>query len=71
MNWSKGKIGWVTGAVLLVALGATVAWRMTSRSVAREERATQERIQREVQDSISKAVKGVKMCPLSDPDCGR
>jgi len=69
MSPFKGRLGWITALVLLVAIGATVAWRVQSRSAVRDEQATRERLQRDVQDSISKSMSGVKMCPLSDPDC--
>ncbi len=71
MNLFKGRLGWVTGLVLLVAFGATAAWRLQTRSAARDGRATQERIQKDVQNSINKSMSGMKLCPLSDPDCNK
>lgn len=71
MSLSKGMLGWIVGIVLIVEMGVATTWRMQTRSEAQSERATQERIRKDVQDNINKSMSGVKMCPLSDPDCNK
>ena len=71
MNLFRGKAKWLVGVALLVAMAGAAAWRMQASSASRNERATQERIQRDVQDAISKSLSGIKLCPLSDADCNK
>ena len=65
----KLKKSWWVAAILLVAVGAVAAWRIDSRRTARDAAATQERIRTEAQQSIGRAVQGIRMCPLSEPNC--
>ena len=67
----KSRQGLLSVCMIVLAAAAFAAWRMESRSTAQQERATQERIQQGVKDSIGKSTSGVKMCPLSDPDCNK
>jgi hypothetical protein len=65
----KLKKSWWVAAILVVAMGSLVAWRMESRRADREQAATQERIRTEAQQSIGRAMQNVRMCPLSEPNC--
>ncbi len=67
----KSKLGIAAAIALVMLAGAVVAWRIDSRSSARQERETRERIQQDVRQSIDKAMSGFKLCPLSDPDCNK
>ncbi len=63
------KRSWWVAALVLVVFGAAVAWRVENRRVAREDQQRQERIRTDVQQSIGRAMEGVRMCPLSEPNC--
>jgi hypothetical protein len=67
----KSKLGLAAAIVLLVLMGAAVAWRVDSRSAARQERETKERIEKDAKQAIGKAMEGFKLCPPSDPDCNK
>jgi hypothetical protein len=71
MNFWKTRTGLLTIIALLIALGAVYAWRAQMRSDQRSTKETNERIQRDVKSSIDNATKGIKLCPLSDPDCNK
>jgi|GEM_PF-1741452 len=71
MNFWKTKTGLVTIVALLIALGAASAWRAKMRADNRDAQQTKQRIEQDVKSSIERATKGIKMCPLSDPDCNR
>jgi predicted RNase H-related nuclease YkuK (DUF458 family) len=71
MNFWKTKTGIVTIIALLIALGGASAWRAQMRADQRNTKETNERIQRDVKSSIENATKGIKLCPLSDPDCNK
>ena len=67
----KSKLGIASAVALVILAGAAAAWRIESRSAARQERETKERIQTDAKQSIDKAMSGFKLCPLSDPDCNK
>jgi hypothetical protein len=71
MNFWKTKTGLVTIVALLIALGAASAWRAQMRSDQRNTKETNERIERDVKSSIENATRGIKLCPLTDPDCNK
>ena len=67
----RSKLGIGVAVVLLVVAATFVAMRTESRSAARQERETKERIQKDAKQSIENATSGFKLCPLSDPDCDK
>jgi hypothetical protein len=54
-------------ALVLFAAGAVLLRQ--DRAATRAETETRERIGREARDSIGRAIEGVRLCPLSDPNC--
>jgi len=62
------KSWWMAG-ILLLAFGAAAAWRLDSRATARKDAETAKRINDDVNKSIGSAMGGIKLCPLSQPDC--
>lgn len=71
MNFWSGNKGIALAIVLVVLAGAAAAWRMQSRAENRAAHETKQRIERDVKNSIESATRGIKMCPLSDPDCNK
>ena len=71
MNLFAGNKGIALAIVLVMLAGAAAAWRMQSRADNRSVQETKQRIEREVKSSIENATKGIKLCPLSDPDCNK
>lgn len=69
MNFWKTKTGLVTIVALLIALGAASAWRAKMRADNQHAQQTMQRIEQDVKKSIENATRGIRMCPLSDPDC--
>lgn len=70
MNFWRTRNGIIT-VILLVALGAVGAWRIQSRLERQSAQETKQRIERDVKQSINDATKGIKLCPLSNPDCDK
>ena len=64
------KIVTLVVAIGLVGVAAGVGvWKRETRRAEAEDRARQERIAKDAKDSIGKAMGGLKMCPLSQPNC--
>jgi hypothetical protein len=57
--------------MMVVAAAAAVAMRIEGRSTVQHERETKARIEKDAKQSIDKATDGLKLCPLSDPDCSK
>jgi hypothetical protein len=70
MNFWRTRNGIIT-MILLMALGAVGAWRIQSRAEQQSAQETKQRIERDVKQSINNATKGIKLCPLSNPDCDK
>jgi hypothetical protein len=71
MNFFKSKTGVLLTAIIVTVFGVLTGWAIQARYEAREARQTQQRIEREVKQSINNATKNIKLCPLSDPDCNK
>jgi hypothetical protein len=71
MNFFKSKNGVLLTAIIVTVFGVLTGWAIQARYEAREARQTQQRIEREVKQSIKDATKNIKLCPLSDPDCNK
>jgi hypothetical protein len=71
MNFLKTKTGTLVIAIVMTVLGVLTGFLLSGRFESRQERQTQQRIEREVKTSIDKATKDIKLCPLSDPDCNK
>jgi type II secretory pathway pseudopilin PulG len=71
MNLFSGNKGIALAIVLVMLAAAAAAWRMQTRSDNRAAQETKSRIERDVKSSIENATKGIKLCPLSDPDCNK
>jgi hypothetical protein len=71
MSFLKSKTGVLLTAIVVTVFGVLTGWAINARYQAREERQTQQRIERDVKSSINNATKDIKLCPLSDPDCNK
>ncbi len=71
MNFLKSKSGVLLTAIIVTVFGVLTGWAIQARYEAREARQTQQRIEREVKQSINDATRNIKLCPLSDPDCNK
>jgi hypothetical protein len=71
MNLFAGNRGVALAIALVMLAGAAAAWRMQTRAENRAAQETKSRIERDVKNSIENATKGVRLCPLSDPDCNK
>jgi predicted negative regulator of RcsB-dependent stress response len=71
MNFLKSKAGIALAVIVLLALGVVSAWRIQSRAEERSAQEMKQRIERDVKQSINDAAKGIKLCPLSNPDCDK
>jgi hypothetical protein len=71
MNFWKSKAGIALAVAAVLALGVVSAWRIQSRAENRDALQTQQRIERDVKQSINDATRGIKLCPLSNPDCNK
>jgi hypothetical protein len=71
MNLFAGNRGVALAIALVMLAGAAAAWRMQTRAENRAAQETKSRIERDVKNSIGEATKNIKLCPLTDPDCGR
>lgn len=57
-------------ALAIFAAGmAVVVWLRQERAAAIAEEARRERIGSEARESIHRATEGIRLCPLSQPDC--
>jgi predicted negative regulator of RcsB-dependent stress response len=71
MNFWKSKAGIALTVAAVLAFGVASAWRIQSRTEHRDALQTQQRIERDVKQSINDATRDIKLCPLSDPDCNK
>jgi hypothetical protein len=71
MNFLKGKTGVLLTAIVMTVFGVLTGWAINARYEAREARQTQQRIERDVKQSINDATRDIKLCPLSNPDCNK
>jgi hypothetical protein len=55
----------------MTVLGVFTGFLISGRFEARDARQTQQRIERDVKQSINDATRDIKLCPLSDPDCNK
>ena len=69
MNLLSGKKGTALAILLVILAGAAVGWRVQMRADNQHAQQTMQRIEQDVKKSIENATKGIRMCPLSDPDC--
>jgi hypothetical protein len=71
MDFLKSKRGLLLTVVTVIVFGVVTAWAINARYEAREAKQTQQRIERDVKNSIDNATKDIKLCPLSNPDCNK
>jgi hypothetical protein len=71
MNFLKSKSGVLLTAIVMTVLGVFTGFLISGRFEARDARQTQQRIERDVKQSINDATRDIKLCPLSDPDCNK
>jgi hypothetical protein len=71
MNFLKSKTGVLLTAIVMTVFGVLTGWAINARYEAREARQTQQRIERDVKQSINDATRDIKLCPLSNPDCNK
>jgi hypothetical protein len=66
---TRKRLALVLALVLFTAGVAAMVLLRQDRAATRAEAETRERIGREAREGIGRAMEGVRLCPLSDPNC--